>query len=61
MKFRTKAVIFAAAVMISLIGFGLIAAPAVDVIVISKKAGHEIITNYLAKTDLPAKLNSSKG
>jgi hypothetical protein len=61
MKFKTKAVIFLAAVLISLIGFSLIAAPAVDVIVVGKKAGYQIISNFLAKADLSANLNSPKG
>jgi len=61
MKLKTKAVIFLTAVLISLVSFSLIAAPAVDVIVIGKKAGYQIISNFLVKADLAAKLSSSKG
>ena len=61
MKLKTKAVIFVAAVLISLIGFSLIAAPAADVIVIGKKAGYQIISNFLAKTDISAKQIAPKG
>lgn len=61
MKFRTKLAIFVAAVLISLVGFSLIAAPAADVIVIGKKAGYQIISNFLAKSDISAKALPSKG
>lgn len=61
MRFRTKALIFLAAVLISLIGFGLVASPAVDIIVVGKKAGYQMITNFLAKTDLSVYKNSPNG
>ena len=61
MKLKAKAAIFLAAVLISLVGFSLIAAPAADVIVIGKEAGYEIISNFLAKADSSAKLYSPIG
>ena len=61
MKFKTKLVIFMAAVLISFVGFSLIASPVVDVIVIGKKAGYEIISNFLAKQDNSAKFSASIG
>ena len=50
MKLKTKVVIFLAAVLISFVGFSLIASPVVDVIVVGKEAGYEQISNFLAHT-----------
>lgn len=61
MKFKVKVAIFLVATLISIVGFSLIAAPAVDVIVVGKKAGYQIISNFLAKSDLSAKFGSSDG
>lgn len=61
MKFKTKLVLFLAAVLISFVGFSLIAAPIVDVLVVSKKAGYEQISNFLAKSDAVKSLHSSIG
>ncbi|MGD2294231.1 MAG: hypothetical protein PVF22_00160 [Candidatus Aminicenantes bacterium] len=51
MKLKTKLLILVVAVLASFIGFSLIASPVVDVVIVGKKAGYEIISNYLAKPD----------
>ncbi len=61
MKFKLKAVIFLTAVMISFVGFSLIASPFVDVLVVGKEAGYEQISNFLAKSDVSTALKSSEG
>lgn len=61
MIFRTKLIIFMAAVLISFVGFSLIASPAVDVIVVGKKAGYQIISNFLANSDASTESGSSIG
>jgi hypothetical protein len=61
MPFKTKLLIFVAAVLISFVGFSLIASPVVDVIVVGKKAGYQIITNYLQKADISVNTRTSKG
>jgi hypothetical protein len=53
MKVIKKIGIFAAALMLSLIGFSLIASPSVDMLRIGKAAGNEIIVNYLEKVEAP--------
>jgi hypothetical protein len=49
MNFKAKVAIFLLAVLISLTGFSLISAPAVDIIKIGKRAGYQIIANVLAE------------
>jgi capsule polysaccharide export protein KpsE/RkpR len=49
MKLRDKFAIFLVAVLITFVGFSLIASPAVDILKVGKKAGNEIISNMLAK------------
>ncbi len=61
MKFKTKTVIFLAAVLISFVGFTLIASPFVDVLIVGKEAGYEQISNFLAKSDVSTALKSSEG
>ena len=61
MKFKSKAVIFLAAALISFVGFSLIASPFVDVLVVGKEAGYEQISNFLAKSDVSTALKSSEG
>jgi hypothetical protein len=61
MKFKTKTVIFLAAVLISFVGFTLIASPFVDILVVGKEAGYEQISNFLAKSDVSTALKSSEG
>ncbi len=53
-----KIVIFLVSVLLTLVGFGLVAAPVVDMLKIGRLAGYEIIANYLARTGTPG-LNSS--
>ncbi len=53
MRFREKALILLVAVVISLAVFSLISAPAVDMVKVGKQAGYEIITNWLAKANVP--------
>jgi hypothetical protein len=61
MKFKTKFVIFLAAVLISFVGFSLIASPLVDVLVVGKEAGYEQISNFLAKAAVVQSQKSSIG
>jgi hypothetical protein len=61
MKLREKFAIFAVAVLVTLVGFNLIAAPSVDILKIGKQAGYEIIANYLAKVETAAQRSLIKG
>jgi len=61
MKLREKLAIFAVAVLVTLVGFNLIAAPSVDILKIGKQAGYEIIANYLAKVETAAQRSLIKG
>lgn len=49
MKLRNKLAIFLVAVLITFVGFSLIASPSVDILKVGKRAGYEIISNMLAK------------
>ena len=49
MKLRDKFAIFLVAVLITFVGFSLMASPSVDILKVGKKAGNEIISNMLAK------------
>ena len=51
MKLRAKVAIFIVAVLISFIGFSLIASPSASMLKIGKEAGYEIISNYLDKAE----------
>jgi hypothetical protein len=55
MKFRTKVVIFLAAVLVTLVGFTLMASPAIELMKVGKSAGYQSISQYLAQTKVPAK------
>jgi hypothetical protein len=46
MKIKEKLVILVAAVMLSLVGFGLIAAPSADIVQFGIQASHGIVANY---------------
>jgi len=61
MKLREKLAIFVVAVLVTLVGFNLIAAPSVDILKIGKQAGYEIIANYLAKVETAAQRSLIKG
>jgi len=53
MRFRTKIAIFLVAVLLSFVGFNLIASSAaLDIIRVGKQAGSEIIANVLAKAEI---------
>jgi len=52
MRLIEKALILLAAIVISLTAFSLISGPAVDMVKVGKQAGYEIITNWIAKTDV---------
>jgi hypothetical protein len=55
MSFKAKVAILLASVLLTLIGFNLIASsPVVDILKIGKLAGNQIIANVLAKTETPA-------
>ncbi len=52
MRLRTKIAIFLVAVLLTFVGFNLIAfSPAVDLLKLRKEAGNEIIANVLAKEE----------
>ena len=52
MRFRTKVAIFMMAVLLTFVGFNLIASPStVDLLKIGKEAGYDIIANVLAKAE----------
>jgi hypothetical protein len=61
MKLREKLAIFVVAVLLTLVGFNLIAAPSVDILKIGKQAGYEIIANYLARVETTAQRSLIKG
>jgi len=61
MKLKEKLAIFVVAVLLTLVGFNLIAAPSVDILKIGKQAGYEIIANYLAKVETTAQRSLIKG
>ena len=48
MKLRNKLAIFFVAVLITFVGFSLIASSSVDMLKMGKKAGYEMISNMLA-------------
>ena len=48
MKLRNKLAIFLVAVLITFVGFSLIASSSVDMLKVGKKAGYEMISNMLA-------------
>ncbi|MFC2165553.1 hypothetical protein ACFLT2_11230 [Acidobacteriota bacterium] len=49
MKLRDKLAIFMIACLLTFVGFSLIVSTSVDVLKLGKKAGNEIISNYLAE------------
>jgi hypothetical protein len=49
MSLKGKIAIFMVAVLISTIGFSLIASPSLDILKVGKEAGFEMIGNYLAE------------
>lgn len=49
MKLGTKMAIFLAAVLLTFVGFSMIASPAVDIMKVGKAAGYEIISNWNVK------------
>ncbi len=48
MKLKTKTAIFMMAVLLTFVGFSLIASPSIEIMKVGKDAGYEIISNYLA-------------
>ncbi len=55
MSFKAKVVILLVSVLLTLIGFNLMASsPVVDILKVGKMAGNQIISNVLAKTETPA-------
>jgi hypothetical protein len=61
MKLKEKLAIFVVAVLLTLVGFNLMAAPSVDILRIGKQAGYEIIANYLARVETTAQRSLIKG
>ncbi len=51
MKLRTKTAILMMAVLLTFVGFSLIASPSIEIMKVGKEAGYEIISNYLAKSE----------
>lgn len=56
MNFKTKIAIFAAALLLTLFGFSLIASPTLEMMKIGKQAGYEKIANFLSRTAAAANL-----
>ncbi|NOR53060.1 MAG: hypothetical protein GQ536_03105 [Candidatus Aminicenantes bacterium] len=54
MKLRTKTAILMMAVLLTFVGFSLIASPSIEIMKVGKEAGYEIISNYLAKAETVA-------
>lgn len=62
MNIKEKVGIFVLAVVLTFVGFSLVAAPAVDIVKVGKFAGKEIISNVLARADAPLHIvKASKG
>jgi cell division protein FtsL len=59
MRLIEKALILLVAIIISLVAFSLISAPAVDMVKVGKQADYEIITNWLAKVDAASHQSST--
>ena len=52
MKIKTKVAILLVAVLLTFLGFNLIASSgAVELVKVGRQAGYEIISNFLAKAD----------
>jgi len=51
MKLRAKFATFLISIILTFIGFNMIASPLVCVVEVGKEARYEIITNYLAEAD----------
>jgi len=49
MKLRDKFAIFVIACLITFVGFSLIASPSVEILKLGKRAGNEMISNFLAE------------
>ncbi len=52
MNAKTKLAILAAALLLTFVGFSLIAAPTVEMFKVGRSAGYQIIANYLAQPDV---------
>jgi hypothetical protein len=61
MTLKAKLVILATALLLTIVGFNLIAAPGVEIMKVGKAAGYDTIVNYLAKTDAAAHRPDIKG
>jgi hypothetical protein len=61
MTLKTKLVILAAAFLLTIVGFDLIAAPALEIMRVGKEAGYDHIINYLSKTDAAGHRPGVKG
>jgi hypothetical protein len=60
MKFRTKAAILLVAILLSLVGFNMIAAsPAFDLLIVKKTTGDAISPDHLAKQEAASHYSTS--
>jgi hypothetical protein len=60
MKFKTKFAILLAAVLLSVVGFNLIAtSPALDLLKVEKTAGHEMTATDLTKSETASHYSTS--
>ena len=60
MRFRTKLVILLAAVLISLVGFNMIASsPALDLLIVAKVTDDTVSPNHLANQEIPSHYSAS--
>jgi len=53
MRIKEKILILATSIILSLAAFSLIAGPSVDMVKMGRKAGYEMIVNYLANPANP--------
>ncbi len=62
MRFKQRLAIFLLAVLLTFVGFNLLASPsAVELVKVGKQAGYEIIANVLAETGAGAYLSTKIG
>ena len=62
MRFKQKLAIFLLAVLLTFVGFNLVASPsAVELVKVGKQAGYEIIANVLADAGVGASLSTNVG
>jgi hypothetical protein len=62
MRFKQKVAIFLLSLLLTFVGFSLVASPsAVELVKVGKQAGYEIIANVLAEAGAGASLSTNMG